>query len=342
MQEMNPTSPLQNDAPPVKGVFTCRICSQTGENKTFVVPEFHYGTKELFKYFECSNCGCLQHAEIPPDLGRYYPNHYYSYQPIGGKGLYGRFADFLERKRNRYAFYRRGTLGRFYQAVLPEMALFKLGHLGINRDMKILDVGSGSGHFLYFLAEEGYRHVTGVDPFIPQSLHYPNGLNILQEDFMGLKGEWDIIMFNHSLEHMPDNLETLRKACELLADGGWCVVEIPTVSSYAWQHYGIYWHQLDAPRHLFLHSLESFRILAEKSGFVIRETQFASTTSQFWGSENYRRGVKPKASRNAWEQIINLVSRSTSFLPQYFRAGKMNREGLGDTVAFYLQKSQAI
>lgn len=338
MQKIRPLPSIQNATTPAKELFTCRICSQTGEHNTYFVPEFHYGTKEIFKYFECSNCGCLQHAEIPPDLSRYYPNHYYSHQPVDENGLYGHFKSILERKRDQYALYGKGVIGLLYQAVLPGMALTYLRHLNINRDMRILDVGSGSGHQLYFLADEGFSHVTGMDPFIPKSIHYANGLNVLKRDIKEMEGEWDVIIFNHSFEHIPNNLETLQKACELLADGGWCIIEIPTVSSYAWRHYGIYWHQLDAPRHIFLHSLESFRILSQKAGFAIQETQFVSNASQFWGSENYRCGVKPKASRNALEYIANLVYRSTNCLPQYFRTRKMNRKGLGDQVVFYLQK----
>jgi len=37
--------------------------------------------------------------------------------------------------------------------------------------------------------------------------------------------------------------------------GGWCVIRIPTVSSFAWEHYREQWVQLDAPRHFFLHKV---------------------------------------------------------------------------------------
>lgn len=337
---MNESPLASGEAPQVKEQFTCKICSSTGEHKIFLVPEFQCGTKEIFKYFECSNCGCLQHAEIPADLGRYYPTDYYSLRPVEGVGLKKRIKSILDRKRDRSAFYGKGILGWLLRVTAPGVtsALNKLRRLDLNRDTRILDVGSGSGHFLHFLANEGFRHVTGVEPFIQKTLHYSNGLKILKQNFTELNGEWDVILFNHSFEHIPDNLETLQHAHKLLVNGGWCIIEIPSVSSYAWHHYGIYWHQLDAPRHIFLHSLKSFQILAEKCGFIIRKTHYTSDPSQFWGSENYLRGVKPKAARTPVERISNLIYRSASFIPQYFRTHKLNQAKQGDAIAFYLQK----
>lgn len=340
-------SPAQTDKPASESasasageeVFTCRICLRTAPHKTYPALELLYRTLEPFKYFECSACGCVQHAEMPEDLSRYYPSHYYSYQPPGGRGgVYQRLKDVLEAKRNRYAFYGKGLIGRFFQAALPEPALTKLAQLNPGKDTRILDVGSGAGRFLNFLAGEGFRALTGIDPFIAETLRYPNGLRILKQDLMETEGRWDIIMFNHSFEHIPDNLGVLRKAGELLDENGWCVIEVPTASSWAWRHYGIYWNGLDAPRHLFLHTLESFRVLADRAGLVVKRTLYNSQAAQFWWSENFRRGISHFAHRNRWEWFSNRVYRSLSFLPQHLRAQRLNREGRGDCVAFFLQK----
>jgi hypothetical protein len=59
-----------------------------------------YATREMFTYILCEGCGCLQIAEIPPDLGRFYPSHYYSFVPVGKGNAWRRFKDRLEWKRN--------------------------------------------------------------------------------------------------------------------------------------------------------------------------------------------------------------------------------------------------
>lgn len=317
----------------------CRICRKGRGVALFEVPEFQFGMGETFAYFLCGACGCLQIAATPADLGRYYPRHYYSYRKNARASFYARLKAALEKKRNRFGLYGKGFLGRLLQMALPELALPKLGRLKPSKDARILDVGSGAGGILGFLAEEGYPHVTGVDPFVPEASSGEHGPRIIKGSLLDLDGAFDIIMFNHSLEHMDDNLAMLAKARALLADDGWCVVSIPTVSSEAWRRYGIHWHGLDAPRHLYLHSVESFRLLAAEAGFDIRETLYDSNTAQFWASENFRRGLNLKAdgSRRTW--LANRLGRAIGFIPQYLRARALNRAGQGDLVAFFLRKA---
>jgi hypothetical protein len=63
------------------------------------------------------------------------------------------------------------------------------------------------------------------------------------------------------------------------------------VSSYAWEHYGVKWVQLDAPRHFSLHPVESIRLLAKKAGLKVVNITHNSTSFQFWGSEQYERDI---------------------------------------------------
>jgi hypothetical protein len=55
----------------------CRICNSDGLDLPIELREAMFGTGETFQYERCSNCGCLQIAEPPADIGRYYPACYY-------------------------------------------------------------------------------------------------------------------------------------------------------------------------------------------------------------------------------------------------------------------------
>jgi SAM-dependent methyltransferase len=221
---------------------------------------------------------------------------------------------------------------------MPEVALPKIAKVNPDKAARILDVGSGTGRFLYFLADNGFTNVAGIDPFLAETLRYPNGLAIHKQDIMATTGKWDVIIFNHSFEHIPDNLATLRQAAALLAEGGTCIIEVPTVSSFAWRHYGIHWGSLDAPRHLYLHSLKSLGLLAEQAGLEVAEIQYQSNPIQFWVSENFKRGVTHRVLRNRREALRYRMRRGLGFLPQYLRSRRLDREGQGDAVAFYLRK----
>lgn len=56
----------------------CRICSSL-DTRPVVAREMMFGLRERFVYLECRNCGCLQIAAYPEDIGRHYPSHYYAF-----------------------------------------------------------------------------------------------------------------------------------------------------------------------------------------------------------------------------------------------------------------------
>jgi hypothetical protein len=58
----------------------CSICGNTGGNKTHSVREMMFGMRDVFQYLECGACGCLQLLNIPKDMGKYYPEQYYSFR----------------------------------------------------------------------------------------------------------------------------------------------------------------------------------------------------------------------------------------------------------------------
>jgi SAM-dependent methyltransferase len=146
-----------------------------------------------------------------------------------------------------------------------------------------------------------------------------------------VEGTFDLIMFHHSLEHISDQQETLRSAARRLHHSGHVLVRIPVVTSHAWQHYRENWVQLDAPRHLFLHSVRSLQLLAAGAGLEIADVRYDSTEFQFVGSERYARGISVNAPAHQC---------SRSELQRFRRlAEKLNARGEGDQAAFYLKKA---
>lgn len=307
-------------------------------NCALTVREMMFGSREPFTYFQCAKCQCLQIVEVPEDLGRFYPSDYYTAQPL---------------KEHKY----RGIIGAI--RVLPfKASLFPrhppywliarlarqdrfacLAGLGVNRRTRVLDVGCGNGkHFAYPLRCMGFQAVAGCDPFVADRLVYRNGLCIECMTLTAMADtdprRWDLITFHHSFEHIPDPAATLRAAHRLLDPGGYCVIRIPTCSSFAWEHYGGDWIQLDAPRHLFLHSRQSMKLLAEQARLELIDVQDDSNYVQFWGSQAYRRGTSlvelKKGKGPAWLWRRWRFNR---------RATRLNRQGRGDQAAFILRKT---
>lgn len=316
----------------------CRICGNAAGNREFEAREMMYGIRDRHKYFQCRVCDCLQIQKIPDDIGNYYQNAYYSYAELKRNS---KWRQFLESARDAYAISGKGLLGWALASRYPHPngTFFEPLRGEVARDSRILDVGCGSGRLLHSFAEAGYSTLLGVDPFLEKDLVYPNGVTIRRCTIHALSGEFDLIMFHHSFEHIPDQDATLDKVRGLLSPNGWCVIRIPVVDCEAWETYGTNWVQLDAPRHFFLHSKRSIRMLAERHGLAVRSIVYDSGAFQFWGSEQYVKdiplrdpksyGANPRLSIFSKREIANFAR----------RAKELNKLHSGDQAVFYLQKS---
>ena len=310
--------------------FSCRICGYDGASPTYTVREMMLGTGDTFAYFQCERCHCLQIAGIPDDMARYYPAGYYSFSSSSRDRTDNPVLRWFRRLRNRASVIDSGIMGRLVRILSPNRKLLPLLELDLSPDSRILDVGCGSGWRLYALREAGFVNTLGVDPYIKEDLIYSNGLQVLKRTVGEIEGTWDVIMYHHSLEHIPDQQTTLRETAHRLRPGGTCLIRVPTVSSYAWEHYGVNWYQIDAPRHFYLHSLESMRYLAEQTGMAVRSVVYDSTLDQFRTSEWYQRGCRSERDALFSRAQLRVWKR---------QAARLNRESRGDQAAFFLGKA---
>ena len=232
----------------------------------------------------------------------------------------------------------KGILGRLLYLLFPNESLRKLSHAHLTEDSRILDIGCRTGALLYRLHTIGLKNLLGIDPYIEKDIEYENRVRVLKKFIHELEGAWDLVMFNASLEHMPDQSQALAAAARLLADGGTSLVRIPIVSSYAWEHYGVNWVQLDAPRHLYLHSVKSLTLVAQKAGLKIDRVLYDSTAFQFWGSEQYVRSIPLHSERSWLESPSRSIFSRADIRTFRKRAEQLNRQGRGDQAAFYLKK----
>jgi 2-polyprenyl-3-methyl-5-hydroxy-6-metoxy-1,4-benzoquinol methylase len=310
-----------------------------------------FGFRETFRYFQCCSCGCLQIAEVPSDLSRYYPPEYYSFAPLEEAFDFGRNwgRRKLARMRNEAAFFGRGMVGRLINKLRPMspgvaqqanelIGLRRLGKRYISPKTRILDVGCGQGAALWFLRHLGFQRLCGVDPFIPKDLTDSNGVRILKKSIHDLDETFDIVTFHHSFEHMADPLAVLRSVHRILSADGQCLIRIPVANSYAWERYGVHWVQLDAPRHLFIHSVKSMETLAAQAGLRVAEVAWDSTEFQFWGSEQYLRDIPLRADASYATRPEKSIFSARQIAEFRTQATELNTLGRGDQAAFFLVK----
>ena len=113
---------------------------------------------------------------------------------------------------------------RIFEATLP-------GSVFIGKRARLLDVGSGPGHFLKAANESGFE-VVGIEPSRQAAEHArAMGLEIHQAFFgPGIEeglGRFDAIHMNNVLEHVPNPAALLATAQAMLEPGGVLCVSVP-------------------------------------------------------------------------------------------------------------------
>ena len=312
----------------------CRICGESNQNQVFDAKEMMFGTNDIFTYFQCSYCQCLQILDIPDNLSRFYSSDDYYSLNISVANLYkNKLKNTLKYLRDNYIIFWRNFLT---SKILQNSQIYLFSNIPtLNKENSILDIGCGKGEMLYRLRNSGFRNLTGIDPNVDKDIIYDDNLKILKKDTVEIKEKFDIITMNHSLEHIPNQEKTLLDVKTLLNKNSYLIIRIPLCSSFACDNYKVDWVQLDAPRHLYLHSEKSFKYLVEKTGFTVKKVIYDSSEFQFMGSEQYKKNI-PLHSAESYLNNMNLfdVKEIEDFKN---KADSLNEEGRGDQAIFYLQ-----
>lgn len=308
----------------------CPVCGSVSGGRAFLAREMMFGLREEFEYRCCNNCGSLWLPSPPHELDRFYGNDYYS----------------MDQKHRVHQSLLHSTAYR----VLATLPANLVDHLCLRFDVRpsfvhsiagakigindrIADVGSGEGALLRRMARCGFRNLTGIDPFIADG-RIEGPIRFYKSTLANIDITFDVIMFNHSLEHINEPRRELEIARERLSASGTVIVRLPIVNT-SWERYGPNWVGLDPPRHSFVPTVEGFNRMARDAGFKVNRTFFDSTALQFWGSERYRQDVALTAPEESLTATLEARER-TQMRSWKRQARYLNRHRRGDTAGFHL------
>jgi SAM-dependent methyltransferase len=307
-------------------------------NATYIGREMYFGFRDEFEYFQCGSCGCLQIAEFPENLSKYYPKEY---------GAYKLHENIHENKAIRYLKKKKlevslglnnNLIGLLANLFIDKGFVRYLEPTRINIESSILDVGTGIGSRLIGLKKKGFKNVTGIEPFIEKDIHYDVGVSVYKKHLHEFEGQYDMVMLNHSFEHMPDPLQSMKDIYRLLKSNHIALIRIPVADSFAWEKYRTHWMAMDPPRHFFLHTTKSMEILAQKVGFEIINVIYDSKDFQYAASEQLLRDI-PLQDPNSYYVNRKLSMFSKKELKGFSKLAKqLNETKRGDTACFYLYK----
>lgn len=166
------------------------------------------------------------------------------------------------------------SLGRFLTRLSPlsraRNALYGM-YLDSVPPGRLLELGCGNGNRLSRFRALGWR-VEGqeVDEQAArqarEQLDVPVHLGELAT--LCLPDEtYDAVVMNHVIEHVPNPLDILAECQRILKPSGRIVVVTPNAKSMGAWLWGKSWRGLEPPRHMMIHTRESLKAIAERSGF---------------------------------------------------------------------------
>ena len=144
---------------------------------------------------------------------------------------------------------------------------------------RLLDVGCGAGAFVRFVRDRGWE-VEGTDMVVTDSAR-ASGARLWEGELPAIAfgdARYDVVRFNHVLEHTRDPLLELRRARELVTPGGILLVGVPNVAGLnpllkSWQsRLGLKnkrWRHYAALHHLWFFTPATLRRLAEAAAFDV-------------------------------------------------------------------------
>lgn len=197
----------QSDYPPYR-TATCRACQANGcdhlHTQRFVLPD----AAEPLSYdvVTCRRCGFVFADEIPaPEiLDEHYgaaEHHLHSNLPDGLRRIHSDFFIFLR------------------------------DHLNLTTSTRVLDVGSGMGHFLKHFKAAGHEQIVGLEPSrrARELAHSVYGIDVVTQTVGSYQAErpFDLVTMCGVLEHIADLASTLKAVHELTRTGGHLFVAVP-------------------------------------------------------------------------------------------------------------------
>ena len=187
----------------------------------------------------------------------------------------------------------------------------------LGRKGSILDVGCGNGSFLLFAERHGWKTFGADISLSPETNKLKCRLwegRLPDIDFGG--ATFDVIRFNHVIEHLQNPLVELERCKTLLKPGGIIFIGVPNVAGLSpriknlqsrsglkkkkWRHYA-------ATHHLYFFTPETLRALIERAGYSVVEwlTPVDKDYGKF-GSELYRSAVEKLRAGSNLEFYIKL------------------------------------
>ena len=233
-----------------------------------------YGLPGTFSIARCGACGLGVTLPVvdATQLASFYPVSYGAYDRLP-RGLLG-------------------LISRVTHRLLAWQALHTapLRRLASAHSGRLLDIGCGRGDLGSWFVRRGWS-VVGVEPstqacMVARARGVDARVGTLAEVDLE-PNAYDVAVFRHSLEHVTNPVDDLRRAREALREGGMAIVTVPNFGCWQCSSFGNCWLHLDLPRHRIHFDAQSLHATLSRAGFTSVEICTASSAVALPASLQY-------------------------------------------------------
>jgi SAM-dependent methyltransferase len=264
-----------SDHAPLESAAHCPACdAELPAEARLRGPDRLLGTAGVFEVLECPRCGAgLTLPRVAPaELSELYAGSYAPYAVAGGR-IQRVISALIQRLQAWRAL-----------ATAPLAALRGLS------PGRVLDVGCGRGDLGATLIARGWN-VTGIDPS-PEACAAAGARGLdarvgTLDDVELERQAFDVATLQHSLEHVPDPVEDLRRVHAALRDGGLLIIIVPNFGSWQRKRFGSRWFHLDLPRHRVHFTAAALGHAFRRAGFEPVEIGTSTTSVGLPASVQY-------------------------------------------------------
>lgn len=206
-----------------------------------------------FNYLKCNNCGLIYLSSLPKKsiLKKYYKNlNYWGVTKSSNKTR----SENIRKTDKDYSY--------IYNCI------------NLHKSNKVLDIGMGTGLFLYGLKKRG-MHVLGVEVNekirrYAKKVFDIDSISVEKLNTKDFKNQYDLISLNNVIEHLPNPFLFLKKIKTLLNSNGKIIIVTPNSNSIGFRIFKQKWYHLDPGRHIYIFNDQNIKSILKRSGFKVK------------------------------------------------------------------------
>lgn len=239
----------------MENIKKCNLCN----NKKFLLYAIKKGelTGKNFKIVKCKKCDLVF---VNPRLDEKENLKLYDENYFNGKG-FDSVARYAKQDSDKDKLLE-------CNAIISKIKLFNK-----STDIKILDIGCGTGDLIRECEKNGYRDVKGIEfsSYAANLARKKCAADIITGDFLSHnfnKEKFNVITANEVIEHIRDPHKFFAKVRYLLSKGGLFIYYTGNINSMDARISGKRWHYLQPEGHIFYYSPETIEKYFDSVGLI--------------------------------------------------------------------------